>query len=59
MESGSVRPDNEFSIMLGWNTNNEAPTRDNSLPHNFLHRIKIGIIVAIEISIVRHRWIFM
>ena len=39
IKSGSVRPKSEFSIILGWNTNNEAPRRDNSTPQNFLHRI--------------------
>ena len=39
IKSGSERPESEFSIILGWNTNNEAPRRDNSFPQNRLHRI--------------------
>ena len=35
IKSGSVTPNNEFSIILGWNTNNEAPRRDNSFPGQF------------------------
>ena len=55
IKSGSVIPAREFSIILGWNTNSEAPKRDNSFPQNFLHRIKTGIIVVTEIIIVIYR----
>jgi hypothetical protein len=55
IKSGSVRPDNEFSTILGWNTNNKAPKSDNPFPQNFLHRIKMGMIVITEIVTVTYR----
>ena len=56
IKSGSVTPSNEFSIILGWNTNSEAPKSDNSFPQNFRHSMNTGIIVVTEIIIVIYRW---
>ena len=57
MNKGSVRPENEFSIIRGSNIKNIVHNNERFFPKNFLAKKKIGITVINEKSIEVNLWI--